>query len=282
MAIHKATTAKEIYRLKASNKNILDLTGRRHVEQNLFIAKTIASKLDLEKNSKVVDVGCGDGRFLEEAVLNGVDPLIGKLIGFLPNVEEVLRVSNHLAVSLNPGSKYITIAVGEASKVALPDSYADVVVCNGVLQGWGMDESYVRSSLLEFFRILSPNVKNETLSDNSPVTGILYIGELPDSNELEERPYGDSIVKWLWWVLREQGKREFLARTRQVLRALLGGDNLIIVPKSHFHIKPDYFIDMLKQCGFVDVTCWKFSSLNGKGEVKMSDTRWNYLALKKS
>jgi ubiquinone/menaquinone biosynthesis C-methylase UbiE len=278
MGIYKADMAADIYRLKASNKNILDLTGRRDAAQNDFVAQSIAVKLKLKKETVLVDIGCGDGRFLESAHQSGVDPFSGRLVGILPNIEEVLRVLEHLALRPNPDSRFISIFKGDATKTGLPSSYADILVCNGVLQGWGMTLEYVESALVEFNRVISPSSQVDESANYDD--GVLFIGELPDSNELASRPYGDSIFGWLWWVLLNQGFKEFMSRMHQVLRSVTGKENLIIVPKSHFHSTPEEFAELLRRNGFTKITYSKSIEIDRTGRKRESATRWDYLAIK--
>ena len=280
MGIYKAKTMEEVYRLKALHKDISELSGRREPEKTQFIAESIASSLELTNDTILIDVGCGDGRFLEHALEKSVNPFEGRLIGLLPNIEEVLRLTEHLAIS--PKSKYISIVRSDASRTNLPDNYADIVVCNGVLHGAGMTPSYVKSSLIEFCRILSSTRNHGVSSENVVGKGILYIGEMPDSNELALKSYGDSVVKWLFWVLRNQGFREFVDRLKQLLSALFGSEPFIITPKFHFHSTPEEFTALLTECGFTSVSYWKCIELDRSGGKRESETRWNYMAFKAS
>jgi ubiquinone/menaquinone biosynthesis C-methylase UbiE len=280
MGIHKAKTMEEVYKLKASHRDINELSGRSESAKTQFIAENIASKLQLKSNSILIDVGCGDGRLLECALQSGVDPFRGRIIGLLPNIEEVLRVTDHLATRVDSRSRFISIVKGDASSTSLPENYADIVVCNGVLHGSGMKVDYVKSALNEFHRILAPASKPGETLENKVGKGILYIGEMPDSNETVLRPYGDSIVKWLYWVIRNQGLSEFVHRLKQVFRALTGNEPLIIVPKFHFYASPKVFSALLEESGFSNIHYWKFIELDRSGSERASETRWNYLAIK--
>jgi ubiquinone/menaquinone biosynthesis C-methylase UbiE len=278
MGIYKAKTIEEVYKLKALHKDVSALSGRTEPEKTQFIAEGVASKLEFTKGTILIDVGCGDGTFLEYALEKGVNPFEGRLIGLLPNIEEVLRVTEHLAT--NAKSKYISVVRSDARRTNLPENYADILVCNGVLHGTGMTLNYVKSSLLEFYRVLSHTRKDGVSSEGIVGKGLLYIGEMPDSNELVSRQYGDSVIKWLFWVLRNQGFRELVDRLKQVLSALFGSEPFIITPKFHFHATPEEFTALLTECGFTSVSYWKCIELDRSGGKQESETRWNYMAFK--
>ena len=114
-------------------------------------------------------------------------------------------LARHLAAD---GVQGIRVEQGLATQLPLADGSADKVVVNGVLLLLPGEEEVLRC-LAEIRRICK---------DGATV----YLGEIPDRNEFADRPYGDSIASWLWWVLRQQGPGVFWLRLKQVARSAAG------------------------------------------------------------
>ncbi len=97
MTIYKPKSYIEAYRLKAKSKDINELTGRSgRTDLTKFIVNQILSKIKLNPDTVLVDIGCGDGMLLQKANQRGIDANIGKLEGILPTEEEVTRVKEYL------------------------------------------------------------------------------------------------------------------------------------------------------------------------------------------
>lgn len=151
----------------------------------------------------------------------------------------------------------------------MSSSYCDIVVCNGVLNLAGMTMFDLKEALSEFCRITKKR-------------GKLYIGEMPDKNELEGKNYDDSILKWLWWVLKNEGLKSFFSRVKQVFFALISNEPLIIHPKKlNVFMKPIKFIKLASKYGFKIKEYYKHRQINTKGKKFTSKSRWNYLFFKK-
>jgi ubiquinone/menaquinone biosynthesis C-methylase UbiE len=268
MTIVKTTTLVETYRAKASSKDINELTGRTgRPDLTRFVIDQMALNLPVQPNTIVVDVGCGDGQFLIAAANKGVNGYSGRLIGILPTVEEVVRVRNHLLYESNLEKHLLSIELGLAERTNLPDHFCDMLVCNGVLHGSGQTVDNVRLALIEFQRITKTG-------------GTIFIGEMPDSNELSGKNYGDSISSWLFWVLKNQGLRTFMARLKQTIIALLTSEPLIITPKKMFYMPPSEFILLLNSYGIKVVNYYRHKEIDVNGNVYDSVSRWNYIATK--
>ena len=144
-----------------------------------FVADHILTKIPLEGDTVMVDVGCGDGALLRKAAESTPNHYRGRLIGILPNKEEVARVRGHL-LDGQTARRLISIELGTASDTGLPDGLADVIVCNGVFLILG-DLENVDTSIDEFCRVAKKGAH-------------IFIGEVPDADEMAGRTYGDSVV----------------------------------------------------------------------------------------
>ena len=293
MGIFKAQSGEEVYRLLAlSNEGINTITGRgKDVDFTRKVASNILDVFKLEAGSVVLDVGCGDGTLLRQCLKNGFNTEKGKLIGILPSKEEIARVLEDLDTT----EFSINFELGFSSQLNLNSNSVDILICNSVLHLTGMTEVKVRDSLREFSRVLrvsetilgakglTDGLIQETGTPKSRITGsgILFIGEMPDRDELQGKDYGDSILRWLAYVLANEGLWKFILKSCEVLSAKLGSKNFIIAPKFMFFQSPTTFMQTLNEFGFEVIYCWKFQEKSKfSGEMVESQTRWNYLARK--
>lgn len=269
MTIVKAKSLIETYRAKALSKDINELTGRTgRPDLTKFVINQMTLKLPVQANTILVDCGCGDGQFLIESVVNGLDSYLGRVIGILPTLEEVTRVRNHLLLNSHIKQHLISIELGTAEKSNLPSNFCDMLVCNGVLHGAGQTFENVQLALDEFYRI-------------TKVGGTIFIGEMPDSNELEGKDYGDSITSWLIWVLKNQGFKAFFRSFKQTMRAIFTKEPFVITPKKMFFMHPTEFVALLKTQSIEVINCYRHKEITLDGEIYESKTRWDYIAIKK-
>lgn len=264
MTIVKTKTLVETYRAKAGAKDINELTGRTgRPDLTHFVIGQIVSKLRVWKDATLVDIGCGDGQLLKRVAANGLDSYQGRLIGVLPTKEEVVRVRNHLLDT----DHLISIELGLAERTKFPNDFADVVVCNSVLHGGGQTIDNVKASLREIHRITKAG-------------GTIFIGEVPDTDELAGRNYGDSISGWLLWVLKTQGLGQFWLRVKQTVPAFFSREPFIVAPKSMFYMPPADFVRLLEQHGIEVMEHYRHREIDPAGNVYDSTTRWDYVARK--
>lgn len=269
MTIIKTNSLVETYRAKSSSKDINELTGRTgRPDLTKFVINQMALKLPVEVNTILVDVGCGDGLFLLKSADKGLDSYKGRLIGILPTTEEVARVHNHLLLESNIKQYLLSIKLGLAEKTNLPNDFCDMLVCNSVLHGSGQTIQNVMLALVEFYRI-------------AKVGGTIFIGEMPDSNEMAGKDYGNSITSWLLWVLKNQGLKSFWTRLKQTIPALFSSESFVIAPKSMFYMPPVSFIALLKEHGIEVMEHYRHKEIDGNGNIYESETRWDYIAVKR-
>ena len=125
----------------------------------------------------------------------------------------------------------------------------------------------VKLALKEFCRVTKNN-------------GTIFIGELPDSDELIGKNYGDSIKGWLSWILKNKGLKVFLSSFKDVMKALISKEPFVIVPKTMFFMKPTDFISLLNDYGIKIIKYYKHKEIDEQGNEYESKTRWNYICTK--
>jgi SAM-dependent methyltransferase len=263
MTIHRAPNYQEEYRIRARSNDAHQLTGRTRPSLTEFVNDQITGKVELKPGSVVVDIGCGNGAFLQKAANKGVQTNGGRLIGILPTEEEARRLRQHLNAA---GKDVISIQVGRLGGTGLSDGIADVVVSNSVFILLDNKEAAIEA-LLEIKRIAKPGCT-------------VFIGELPDRDEMAGRTYGNSISAWLLWVLRNRGLKAFIASCRQTLKALLTKEPFIVSTKKVFHCDPQDFNNLLHAHGFNVLECYRHKEIDENGDIHESPTRWNFLARK--
>ena len=257
MTIHRPVDYVEVYRLKAGAADLHEMSGRTgRPDLTAFVNERILERLELRPGDVLVDVGCGDASLLRAVAARSSGPHIG----VLPTREEVMRVREAVAAA----TPTIRIEEGLATALPLPDASCDVLVCNGVLLLLD-GEAQVAQALREFARVCKPDAQ-------------LLVGEVPDRNEFADRPYGDSIAAWLWWLLRRQGWRAAWPRLQVVLRAAFGREPFVVLPKRLFHASPQRMEALIGQNGFHDVRAERHVGLDASGRPEPSATRWNYIA----
>ena len=272
MGIYRANSMQEIYRLRALSKDITELAGRPGGIQNTkFVLGNISKVLPILPESICVDVGCGEGSLLEMLLNKGIHPNLGKVIGICPNNEEIIRVKKHLQLEEN--TKHgIEILYGTSESLPFDNEIVDILICNNVLHGAGNSEMTVINSLNEFNRVLKTSKQTSS--------GLLYVGEIPDRDELSGKTYNNSISKWLWWTLKNQGAKVFLRSAKHLAVAIFTSEPFIIHPKTMYYASPETFSLLLSECGFEVLKCFKLLILNEEGVPVESLTRYNYIAKK--
>jgi ubiquinone/menaquinone biosynthesis C-methylase UbiE len=194
---------------------------------------------------------------------HGVDKARGKLVGIVPTNEEVQCLRRHLA-TVNKG--FISIEVGRLCETPIPDKFADIVISNGTFLLLE-NEQAATDALVEITRITKPQ-------------GVVFIGELPDKDEMAGRPYSDSILAWLFWLVKNRGTKSFVAGARQILNALFTKEPFIISTKKTFFCSPKHFKLLLEINGLKVLDYYKHNEIDVEGNVRESETRWNFIASK--
>ena len=231
MPIKKVTNSTEKYRETA--KSLIDthmLTGRGYNKKVTFnrisyIKKNLSQMKVGAEN--MVDIGCGDGSFMKNLIKFG-----SNFIGILPSQEEVEVVQKLLENHDN-----IYVMKGLSTELPFEDQSKQFLLCNGVLQGVGFNDEQVKKSLYEFYRVLSDD-------------GILYLGEMPEMNEMEGIDYGTSFCKYLKWVLKNRGISEFFNELKRYLKCLFSREIYILQPTNMYFCPKLEFTELLHHIGF--------------------------------
>jgi ubiquinone/menaquinone biosynthesis C-methylase UbiE len=252
MTIVRAPNFIEEYRARAQSSDVNEITGRTgRRDLTAFVTARVLERLSLCPSDTLVDVGCGDASLLANAsaAVSG-----GRFIGILPTAEELALVQ---ATRRLDG---ISIMIGLAEATGLPPGSADKVVCNSVLH----IVPDVAATLRELARIAKAGA-------------VVFIGEVPKVDEKAGKRYGDSLTKWLIYVLRTRGISSFASKLRLVLRALLSSEPLVISPKTVFFIQPQAFIAMAERYGLRLIESFPHPEITSAGTIYESPTRVDYL-----
>ena len=104
---------------------------------------------NITRDMRVLDAGCGYGRNLVYLLREGCDVFALDLdAGGVQHVRD-------LSASLETGLPATHFQVGPIERMALPDGFADVVICNSVLH-FACDDRHFRSMLAELWRVVKP------------------------------------------------------------------------------------------------------------------------------
>ena len=268
MTIYRTKTLEETYRYKAGSTDINELNGRPgRRDLTDFVADQILKKIRLNMGDTLIDVGCGDGTLLKKIAKKGFDNNNCRIIGLLPSQEEVDRVKQDFFKNKSLHYPKVSILRGKAEKIDLPSDFCDHIICNSVLHGSGQRLENVKSAIKEFNRVMK-------------IGGELYIGEMPEINELNGKNYGNSLIGWLIYLIRRKGFSAFIIGLKAVIISLLTKEPFIITPKFMFFIKSADFEDMLQLYGFRLLKKMRHYEIDGSGNKVLSETRWNYKAVK--
>ena len=238
------------------------MTGRGNDFEATNLRKKIVS-YNIKKLNKsfniLVDVGCGDGSFLED-----IEKFSKLSIGVLPTNYEARKLSKIIS------NKKIKIIQGITNKLPFKNNSVDFILVNCVIHGVGFDSSLVNKSLVEFKRVIKKK-------------GYLYVGEIPETNELKNRNYGQSIFKYLIWTLVNKNFQYFLSQLSNILIAMFTDKNYIIMPTNMFSENKQSFISRLNKTGFRVTNV--LNSNNNKqinlNHNKILKRRLDYICIKK-
>lgn len=268
MTIYKTKTLEETYRFKAGSRDINELNGRPgRRDLTDFVAEQILGKIRLNAGDILIDVGCGDGTLLKKIMKKGFNKDKCRILGILPSQEEVNRVKQDFFQNDSVHYREVSIIRGKAEEIDLPNDFCDHVICNSVLHGSGQRLVNVKSAIEEFNRVMK-------------IGGQLYIGEMPEINELDGKNYGSSVIGWLIYLIRTKGMIAFISGLKTVIISLLTEEPFIITPKFMFFIKPVNFEEMLQSYGFRLLEKMRHYEIDNSGNRVVSKTRWNYKAVK--
>ncbi len=172
-------------------------TTRRKLER-------LVSTLPLKVDSRVLDVGPGDG-----TLFRLIAHRVGRCTGVDPSGNAVARLCQLFRDLSN-----VEFVQGSAESIPAPDGAFDVVVVNSVLQILPGIEEFERA-LAELVRVCRAG-------------GVVFIGELPFRSELDRGLWVHQSRK-----IREYGLRNYLRLVGKVyVRPLLRGEPMLLYPAT--------------------------------------------------
>jgi len=235
MPIVKVLNSTEKYQAIAKNlSHRNELSGRgdniKETQTRVSFIKKNISSLN-RKFCSFSDIGCGDGSFiLALSKLSEIN------FGILPTEEEVDVVTNLLKA--NESSSKVSIQQGLSNNLPFSNNSIDLLLCNSVLHSVGFNMELVRKSISEFSRVQSKD-------------SVLYIGEIPETNEMEGRNYGTSFLKYLVWVVNNRGLLTALKELVKYLRCFFSSNWLYTIqPCNIFFCEKINFINLLNSFGY--------------------------------
>jgi SAM-dependent methyltransferase len=253
MPVFRIDNFVDAYRLRAQSADIHELAarpGKRAVTD--YVSRQILEAMQPGPDDTLVDIGCGDATLLRLASGHS-----GKCIGIVGTVEEKIRLEG-----VTSGVYFIA---SNAQKLHLESASASKIVCNGMLF-YLSTEKAVRSSLREIARIARPGA-------------IIWVGEMPVAEEGEHyrRYRGNSMIAFLWFLLRHNGLRSFLGMIRRLLQAVFGSERIILNSAEMFYTEPEAFIPLAEGCGLRLKTHFRHKELDDEGKVVESKFRYDYV-----
>jgi len=257
LTISKAKNHIETYKIKSFAKDFHEMSGRNDNRLTAFRNQKIISSMLLSKEDVIIDIGCGDGTLLSE-----ISTCISRGFGIVPTNEEKLRLEKEHQLA------NIQFLQGLSTSLKCENEKATKVICNGVLLLLETKEELIES-MHEIKRVAAKNA-------------LVWIGEIPRIDEFEynRKSYGDSILRWILWVYKNNGALSAFNAIKKVIKAALTKESFVISPKKIFYIEPEDFIAICENVGFEVVTSFKSQSIDsGQNEID-SPTRYDYILRK--
>jgi ubiquinone/menaquinone biosynthesis C-methylase UbiE len=238
-----AKNHREAYDLWATYFEDPALMANRDAETTRRKIEKLVRQLPLEPESRVLDVGPGDG-----ALFQTIAARVRRCCGVDPSVKAVAKLR-----SLFRDLPNVEFAVGSADALPCRGAEFDVVVINSVLHILP-SAAVVERSLSEIARVCAPG-------------GVVFVGEVPFRSELQR-----GILAHMARKFREYGLRALMRLVYHVyLRPLFRGEPVVIYPARNLHFPEVEFEAMCRGLG-VSVECRRHQELR-----RPSLTRNDYL-----
>lgn len=235
---------REAYDYRATYYDDPALMADRDEEATRFKIANVVARLPLQADSRVLDVGPGDGRLFQM-----VAPRVARCCGVDPSPSAVGKLTE-----LFEGHPNVEFAVGLSDQIPYGDEEFDVVVMNSVLLILPSREA-VERTLTELIRTCR-------------IGGTVFIGEVPFRDEM-----GSGILRLLARKVRDLGVAGIARHLYCVyLRPVLRGEPLLVMPFGKtLHFEPEDFMEMCRRHG-TEVEC-----LQHREPRRASTTRNDYV-----
>lgn len=253
MPVFRVNNYIDAYRLRAQCDDLHELAARpdkKFVTQ--FVSRQILDSIQLGGDDVLVDIGCGDATLLKMA-----EGHAAKCLGIVASNEEHRRLESAL-----PGLSFVT---SPAQSLPLGSAVASKVVCNATLF-YLPSPNDVAAALREMARIARPGA-------------IIWVGEIPEIDEYAHYGMyrGQSMLGFLWHLLKRQGVRAFLGMIRRWFRALTGDERIVLNSAGMFHASPQVLVPMAQGCGLYLKSYFRHKELNEEGRIVESRFRYDYV-----
>ncbi|HZQ06081.1 MAG TPA: class I SAM-dependent methyltransferase [Anaerolineae bacterium] len=243
--------------IQAGTEDLAVLSGRSDSSITAFRNQEITNHLAVTGEEVVLDVGCGDGSLLEMLA-----PQIQQGFGTAPTDAEVQALTH---AHSNPHLAFRQALVQELPFEA---EVFDRIICNGVIQHLD-SRGTAQQALRELARVAKRGAR-------------VFTGEIPTTDEyVEQTMRSKSLLGWLAWRWRVQGKRAFLQGAFDLARATFTSEPFIVITQTHFYCAPSEWIEMARESGLHCETWFSSKTLNRAGQVEPSKTRFDFLLVKR-
>jgi ubiquinone/menaquinone biosynthesis C-methylase UbiE len=217
---------REAYHYWAEHFDDPSLMSNRHPRITDFKVANIARQIPLASDSRVLDVGPGDG-----ALLRLLAPRVERCCGVDPSPSAVRKLTGLFADLPN-----VEFAVGSSEAIPYPDNAFDVVVINSVILILPSRDAVDRT-LAELVRVCRPG-------------GTVFVGEVPFKDERR-----GGLPAYLARKVREVGAVRCAVHLYRVhLRPVLRGEPLLTFPAKSLHFESEDFMALCRRHG-VRVEC---------------------------
>jgi Methyltransferase domain len=253
MPVLRVNNYPDYYRLRAQSKDIYALAGRYDKTSTTeFVNRKILEEIAPGQSDVLLDIGCGDASLLKMA-----HGRVLECIGTTTTPEEKARLESAL-----PNLRFI---VSTAQVLPLESGSVSKIVCNSVLL-LIQDESDVRTALREMVRVARTDAT-------------IWVGEIPTRDEVEYygQYRGNSMLGFLWHLLRHQGLRAFFGMIRRWLKAVIGTEQIILNSARGFCLEPEKMIALARDCGLLLTTYSRHKELDPAGNIADSEFRYDYV-----
>ena len=137
--------------------------------------------MKLDKNSKILDIGCREGLFLERMQLHGFSSLWG------------VDISSKSIKYLNKKRKNINGVVGNAQSIPFLDKSFDVIICTHTLEHCENPDKVIS----EIYRLLKPNgiclIEVPIENVDSPRVSVGHFSAFRSENDLKKSIKNNNI-----------------------------------------------------------------------------------------